>query len=134
MAASPRSVLIVDPCPDYAGTLGEVLAAYGHQARIAHTPADALRLVAADPPDVVISEARFNDMDGFTLVEKILGLVHQPVASIMVTGRHRLRERATLAGFDHFLVKPADPCKLVGLVERAGCDSTEPVEAVGLPR
>ena len=127
MAASPCSVLIVDPYPDCAGTLGEVLAAYGHQARIAHTPADALRLAAADPPDVVISEARFDDMDGFTLVEKMLGLVPEPVVFVMVTGRHQLRGRAALAGFDHFLVKPADPGELVGLVERAGCDSPEPV-------
>jgi DNA-binding response OmpR family regulator len=124
---APCSVLIVDPYPDCADSLAGVLAYHGHKVRIAYTPADALQLVADDPPDVVISEARFNDMDGFTLVQRIMGLASESVVFVMVTGRHEFRGRATLCGFDHFLVKPADPDELVRLLDGIGCAAPEPL-------
>jgi YesN/AraC family two-component response regulator len=76
----------------------------------------ALELAATKPPDIVISEARFPDMDRFLLVEKIMGPIPDPVVFVMVTGYNHLRDRATLAGFHHFFLKPANPDELAQLV------------------
>ena len=117
MGSSPCSVLVADPYPDCAAGLADRLAASGHKVRVAHTAADALRLAADEAPDIVVSEARFSDMDGFALVERIRGQVPGSVVCVMVTGRHDLRDRASGAGFDHFFVKPADPNDLARLVD-----------------
>jgi CheY-like chemotaxis protein len=123
----PCSVLVADPHPDCATSLADLLAECGHRVRVALTAGEALRLAAADPPDVVVSEARFPDLDGFALVERIVDLAPRPAVFVMVTGHCRLRDRATVAGFDHFVVKGGDPGDLVRLVERLGCNSPEPV-------
>ena len=118
MGSSPCSVLVADPYPDCAAGLADLLTASGHKVRIAHTAADALRLAADEPPHIVVSEARFSDMDGFTLVEKLRGRAPESVVCVMVTGRHDLRDRAGAAGFDHFFVKPADPNDLARLADK----------------
>jgi hypothetical protein len=39
---------------------------------------------------VVISEARFPDMDGFSLVERLMGLAPEPLAFVLLTGQSGL--------------------------------------------
>jgi DNA-binding response OmpR family regulator len=127
IASAPCSVLIADPDPDCAASLASVLAYGGHKVRIARTGGEALRLAADDPPEVVISEARLGDLDGFALAERVMRLAPVPLVFVLLTTRDDLADRATLAGFDHFFVKPADPAELVRLVERLGCNSPEPL-------
>jgi response regulator RpfG family c-di-GMP phosphodiesterase len=106
----------VDPYPDWSATLADALRSHGHEVRTAYTEDEALELVEADPPDIVICEARFPRSDGFSLVQKIGELVPERITFVMVTGYADLRDRAKLAGFDHFFAKPADAKELARLV------------------
>jgi two-component system OmpR family response regulator len=111
--AEPRTVLIADPCPASAGTLAEVLAACGHRAQTAGTAAAVLALAAADPPDVLITEAVFPDSDGAALARRVAAGRAPAPRLVLLTGRPGA---APWPGFDVVLTKPADPEVLVRLV------------------
>jgi CheY-like chemotaxis protein len=115
----PLSVLVVDGYPDAAVSLADLLVLVGHQARVAFDADGALAEIRADRPDVVISETVLPGTNGYELARRIAALPGPRPCLIAVTtqGRDPDRERARAAGFDHLLLKPADPAELLGLVE-----------------
>ena len=119
--ARPLSVLIVDDVADAADSLSVLLAAHGYAVRVARDGPAALALAAADPPDVVLTDLAMPGMTGWELARRLKG---QPGGDrpfvVAVSGRvseedHR---RSVEAGIDLHLAKPAEPAKLVELLQR----------------
>src|SRR4051812_20616256 len=117
----PLSVLVVDDIDDVLQTTAELLANLGHQVRVAKSGAEALRLAAAEKPDVVLLDIGLPDMDGWSVAEQLRGQSagKQPLI-IAVTGYGSpvARLQSEHAGFDLHLVKPADPAELIALLTR----------------
>jgi signal transduction histidine kinase len=113
-------VMVVDDNRDAADTLGMLLESLGHRAAVVHDPAQALEAAAASRFDVFVLDIGLPGMDGFTLARN---LRMQPACEgatfIALTGYGSAhdRDRGTEAGFDHYLVKPADLGELAALLQ-----------------
>jgi len=83
----------------------------GHLVRMAHTGPTALAAALDYRPDVMLLDIGLPELDGFEVAKRIRQepLLHDIVLVAMTgygqaAGRQRMQE----AGFDHYLVKPAD--------------------------
>jgi DNA-binding response OmpR family regulator len=117
----PLSVLVVDEAPDATDSMAILLTLHGHAVRIARSGEDALRLAAADPPDVVLLDLLMSDLHGWEVARRLrdTAVGKQPFL-VAVTGCATAvdRRRSAEAGIDLHLVKPVAPTVLVGLLWR----------------
>lgn len=113
----PSSVLVVENNEDCASSLADLLEFCGYRVAVATSGREALRL-ADPPPDVVITELRLSDVDGYDLVRQLRERAGaKPQLVIAVTSRQREEDcgRAA-AGVDLHFSKPADPRQLLAAV------------------
>lgn len=117
----PLSVLVVDDDADTAQSTADLLAHYGHAARVALGGEAGLEAAAADPPDVVLLDLRMPRVDGCELARRLAGRpAPRPPVVVAVTGCATAadRARAAAAGVHLFLVKPVEPALLIGMMRR----------------
>ena len=116
-AKSPptRRVLIVDDNHDAARTLGIMVKVLGSDVRLASDGSEAIEVAAEFLPDVILMDIGMPKMNGYEAARYIR---QQPwgkdITLIALTGwgQEEDRSRTQEAGFDHHLVKPADPMEL----------------------
>jgi CheY-like chemotaxis protein len=120
-AASPsRRVMVVDDNKDAAETLGMLLESLGHEVRVAHDSAQALEAVRGAAQDVFILDIGLPGMDGYTLARHLRAHPNGSAATYIALtgyGSTQDRQRGGAAGFDHYLVKPAEFGELMRLLE-----------------
>lgn len=119
-APSPAlRVLVVDDCADTAESLAEVLSLSGFRARAAQGAEAALRAVAADPPDVILTDLAMPGMDGFELAHRIRERCgpKRPLL-VAVTGCHGNAVGSAPNYFDLVVSKTADPAVIAGVLRR----------------
>ncbi len=105
-------VLVVEDNRDAAGSLRMVLEMFGHEVRAAHSGPDGVREAEAWRPDVVLSDIGLPGFDGYEVarrIRRIPGLERAVLAALTGYGSDDDRRQGEEAGFDHHLVKPADP-------------------------
>jgi CheY-like chemotaxis protein len=118
-----RRVLVVDDNTDAAESLAALLRINGHDTRLAHDGPDALREAEAFHPDVVFLDIGMPTLDGHETARLIR---QQPWGRNMVLvaltgwGQVEDRRRSKAAGFNHHLVKPADPAVVANLIASLG--------------
>ena len=79
----------------------------------------ALRMLAAEMPDILVCGLGMPGMDGFSVLEKLRALPgggSVPGIAVMGSARPEDERRARIAGFDAYLAKPVDRAELVGNV------------------
>jgi CheY-like chemotaxis protein len=125
-------VLVVEDDPDTLDTLMMLLEAHGAEVRGVLGGADALRMLTAFQPDLVLSDIAMPGEDGFALVARIRkrppsegGRV--PALALSAHVYPEDHQRAFAAGFQAFLNKPVTADTLVRAVRRA-LDDADPVE------
>jgi PAS domain S-box-containing protein len=111
----------VDDDPDALTLIAELLEAAGAHVRTAASAEEALRIIEADPPQVLITDLGMPKVDGFQLVDRIRGhrnpLVRRvPAAALTAYARSEDRVKALRSGFQIHLAKPIDPTELVTAV------------------
>ena len=102
-------VLVVDDNKDAAETLQLVLEATGHEVAIAYNAQDALTIACKISPAVLFLDIGLPDIDGYELARRLRALpvtASSTLVALTGYGQTENRERASDAGFDHFLVKP----------------------------
>jgi two-component system, chemotaxis family, CheB/CheR fusion protein len=111
-AATRRRILVVDDNADAAESLAALLSIGGHETRMAHDGPEALQQAERFHPDVVFLDIGMPTLDGHETAKLIR---RQPWGKQMVLvaltgwGQSEDRRRSKDAGFNHHLVKPADP-------------------------
>ena len=120
--SASRDVLVVDDNVDAAASLALLLDAEGYRVQVEHAPAPALARVLAHPPGACILDIGLPDMDGRELARRIRAQLQDDTPLLIALtgyGSDADRALALQAGFDHYLVKPADMRRLAALLESA---------------
>ena len=103
----PKTVLVVDDDERVRSLLQETLAAAGYRALAAAGGPEALRKLAAEEVDAVITDVRMPGWDGLTLLERIKAdWPAVPVIMITAYANDEIREQAQQKGAEGFLSKP----------------------------
>ena len=123
-----RRVLIVDDNADSAQSLAVLVRNWGHEVAVARDALEALAHAQTLEPDVALVDIGMPGMDGHELARRFRAEPrHRDVLLVAVTGYGRAEDRdaARRAGFDEYLVKPADSAELAMLLARAREDRRE---------
>ncbi len=97
------------------GILRNMLQRLGYRTGQAYDGVEALDLIAAEMPDLVITDINMPRLNGFELTERIkTELSEQYVPVIILTGTEERKDRihGLEIGADEFLFKPFDPVEL----------------------
>jgi len=113
-------VLVVDDNRDAAETLGEMLAISGFSSTVECSGETAVQAVERDQPDAVLLDIGLPDIDGYEVCQRIRcsGISRQPIVIALTGwGQDKDRDRATVAGFNGHLTKPAEPGRIIALLK-----------------
>jgi len=114
-----RRVLVVDDNADAAQTLAQWLTLDGHTVFVAHDATAALEIAAREPVETFILDIGLPGMNGYELAERLRAQPRSAQALLIALtgyGQEADRRRSMEAGFNHHLVKPADPDVLRALL------------------
>src|SRR4051812_36908026 len=108
------TVLVVDDEPDIRYLVKVNLELDGHEVLTAANGTEALELVRAAPPDVVLLDVMMPHMDGWEVLEAIkaerdVAIRDIPVIMVTALGDHEHRVRSGIEGAIRFLTKPIAP-------------------------
>ena len=107
--ASTYSVLIVDDSPELIRVVRALLASAGYTLRTASSGAEALRVVHAEPPDLILLDVMMAGVDGYQVCRALKQDAHtRLIPIVLVTGLNDSdsRVRGIEAGADDFVSKP----------------------------
>jgi PAS domain S-box-containing protein len=115
------SVLAVDDDPDAVTMVREILEAAGAQVWTAGSAPQALDVLRAVRPDVLVADLGMPQMDGFALIREIRRhsdpVVSQLAAAALTAyARSEDRTKALRSGFQIHLSKPIDPGELMAAI------------------
>jgi DNA-binding response OmpR family regulator len=65
-----NSILVVDDEQVLAGAMGDYLSRYGHMVTVKSSGEDALKVIDAEPPDIVVLDYRLPRMDGLEVLRR----------------------------------------------------------------
>jgi signal transduction histidine kinase len=129
-----RRLLIVEDNPDIADTTATMMAMAGHTVRCARDGMQALAEAQSFEPEVVLLDVGLPELDGYQVARRLRQLPQTRQALIIGLTGYGMpadRQRGREAGFDHHLLKPADPNEMRALIEAWSADggsaqATEP--------
>ena len=114
-------VLVVDDDADVRDLVSAALSHYGAGVAAVGSAAEARRLFAKSPPDILVCDIALPDDDGVALIADLRrrrrdqgGAV--PAIAVSAYARPEDRDRALTAGFQRYLAKPVDVLQLVAIV------------------
>ncbi len=116
-------VVVVDDDRVSLMTITAMVQSWGAQIRFAATGRDALRLIAEDAPDLLLSDIYMPGMDGFDLMKRVRELPPQhggstPGIAITAHPSFDSRRDAERAGYGALFSKPFAPDELVETILR----------------
>jgi DNA-binding NtrC family response regulator len=120
MTNSPARILVVDDEKLIRWSVGERLQRGGYEVLSAESGEEALELMAAQPPDLVLLDVRLPGIDGLVTLQRALGQL--PELAVLMMSAHSTVDIAVEAmkhGAIDFLVKPFPFQALDAAVERA---------------
>ncbi|MBD2778449.1 response regulator [Iningainema tapete] len=119
-------LLVIDDDADANEILTFLFSEEGAKIVAAATASEALEVLSHFQPDILISDIRLPDYDGYLLLFKIRNLIalqgkQIPAIALTAFSGQEYRKRSMLAGFDIHLSKPIDLDELVSVVESLVC-------------
>jgi CheY-like chemotaxis protein len=115
-----RRILVVDDNRDWADGLSRLLRNEGYDVHTAYDGREAIEAAGDFQPGVVLLDLDMPRIDGYDAA-KVFG--RHPVATrpvliaITAWGEESHKQRAKLAGFEHYLTKPVEPSAVVALLK-----------------
>jgi CheY-like chemotaxis protein len=116
-------LLVVDDEPDAREFVARIMTEAGADVRVAASTAEALRAIADQPPDLLISDIGMPQSDGFELIRLIRALPAEaggqmPAMALTAFARPEDRQQALIAGYQSHLAKPVQPAELATEIAR----------------
>jgi class 3 adenylate cyclase len=117
--SDPARILVVDDTPENVLLLSVVLEKKGYQVVTASSGAQALQLIATEPPDLVLLDVVMPQMSGYEVCRKIRenpasGVLPVVMVTALDPGQERIK--GLDAGADDFLTKPINQAELLARV------------------
>jgi len=112
-------VLVIEDNPDGRETLATMLRLSGHEVTEAESGPGGVEAAQANPPDLAIVDIGLPGFDGFEVARRLRAdprTAATRLAALTGYGQEDDRQHAVAAGFDWFLVKPADPRALEDVI------------------
>jgi CheY-like chemotaxis protein len=106
-----QRILVIDDSDEAAESLALLLRLHGHEVHVAHDGPTALAEADAWSPEVVLLDIGLpGGMDGYETARRLRAHRGESVRLVALTGctEAEAYERAQAAGFDVYLVKPAE--------------------------
>lgn len=113
-------ILVVDDEQSICWGITKVATMLGHEAEVAASAEEGLRLAQNSKPDVLVLDVRLPGIDGITAVEQfreVLGDV--PIIIMTAFGDMQTAVRAVRSGAFEYLLKPFDVAEIRAAIERA---------------
>jgi CheY-like chemotaxis protein len=104
-------VMVVDDNVDAAQMLAALLEVQGHAVSVEYDAKGALERVRREHHEVLLLDIGLPDLDGYELARRLRSQPESADATLVALtgyGQSQDRKEAEQAGFDHYLVKPAD--------------------------
>jgi two-component system KDP operon response regulator KdpE len=115
--AMAKKILVVDDEPNFVSLVRTTLTHKGYEVLTAGEGQEALQLLFAHKPDLVLLDVMMPKMDGWQTCSRIREISDVPI--IMVTGKQKSEEDIVLGldyGADDYLIKPVGSKELVARV------------------
>jgi PAS domain S-box-containing protein len=114
-------VLVCARDPDDREAMGGILKRSGAEVEAVGSPEEALRSMAQNPAQVLLSEVDVPGGDGYALLKEVRTLPPErggrvPAAAVMAYARSEDRIRALREGFQLYVSKPVHPAELITVV------------------
>ena len=113
--ARPRRVLVVEDNRDAREMLVFLLRRDGHEVRAANDGPAALGEAESFAPEIVLLDVGLPGMDGYAVARELRNSPRTAGALLVALtgyGQAEDRHKAFAAGFDHYLLKPAEPAQV----------------------
>ena len=125
LSLSGLRVLVVDDDRDARELLQVALQQYGAEVRTASSADEAMDHLAAETPDVLVSDIEMPDVSGYELIRRLRQserpeLRRLPAVALTAYARTEDRLKALLAGFQTHVPKPVEPAELVTVIASLG--------------
>ena len=123
VSLSGISLLVLDDDTDALELFATVLCQAGAEVRVARSVREALDLLRAWEPDVIVSDIEMPDESGYVFIRKLRDgeVAHgERIPAIAVTAYGGVNERIKIvsAGFDSYVAKPVEPDELAAIIGR----------------
>jgi PAS domain S-box-containing protein len=109
--------LVVDDQADARALICRLIEEQGGGCALAESGAEALRILAEQKIDLVVSDIGMPEFDGYDLIRKIRSMTgdmkNVPAIALTAYARSDDRQRALLAGYQMHLSKPVEPRELI---------------------
>jgi PAS domain S-box-containing protein len=114
-------VVVVDDEPDARALVKRLLEDCKAVVRAAASADEAIELIQAEPPDVLVSDIGMPGRDGYAMIRHIRRLEKQngggiPAIALTAYARTEDRVKAIRAGYQSHVVKPVEPTELITVV------------------
>ena len=112
-------VLIVEDERDAADSLRMLLELVGYEVDVAYTGPEGVRKAVRWRPHVVLCDIGLPGLSGYGVAEQLRrdpATAESYLVAITAWGGEEDKQRGREAGFEHHLVKPADPQRLLQLL------------------
>jgi len=116
-----KHILVVDDEPTWLQILTQFLTSRGYAVVTAGSGTEALRALSGFTPDLILSDVRMPDMNGFELLESIKKLPatkSTPVVFLSAIDDYDARKIAKELGAMDYLVKPFDEGDVSSLLQK----------------
>ncbi|HWG61053.1 MAG TPA: response regulator transcription factor [Streptosporangiaceae bacterium] len=111
-ADRPGRIVVVDDDATLADVVGRYLVRDGHRVECVGDGREALRLIAAEPPDLVVLDLMLPGMDGLEVCRRLRAQWPIPVVMLTALGEETDRVVGFETGADDYVTKPFSPREL----------------------
>ena len=122
VSSSPIRILVIDDNDDGRESLRLLLSLLGHRVEVAADGLEGVRKAIETRPDVAFVDIGLPKLDGYQVAQRLRAVLGQSITLIAHTAytSDQSDERMAQAGFDRWLVKPANFREIASWLERRG--------------
>lgn len=113
------TILIVDDCAEVLDSLRVILESHNYSVTAATSAIEALKMIAVEPPDLIVSDWMMPEVDGMYFHEEVRQnpvLSDVPFIFLTAVTSEEDRRQAKLNGCDDYITKPFHPDDLLAVI------------------